>query len=489
MRDYVILYINGHRIEVRGSSVFRSLSDFLRCDQRMTGTKVVCAEGDCGSCTVLLGRLKEGRLQHSAVCSCIQYLYQLDCTHVVTVEGLNYDGQLNPVQQAMVECHGAQCGFCTPGFVVAMHQMVEDGQAATDESVRRSLTGNLCRCTGYEPILRAASKVDAAKVRRLAELFPTDNITADLLSHQNEPVRIEDAGKIFFKPTDPKHAAEFRAEHPNCTIITGGTDVGVQINKGMRNPSEVLNTHGLLGMRSIQQTPAHLLIGAGATLSELEMACTKNLPELAGLLEYFGSPLIRNAGTLAGNLANGSPIGDMLPPLFVLNAEIELTGVNGPRRVGINSFYAGYRKTVMAADELITAIRIPLPQPDEIVRFYKVSKRKDLDISSFTASVWMRLNGKLIHEIRIAYGGVGPVVLRLPKTESSLTNQLFTEAAMWQAGETALAEIAPISDVRGSTDYRNRLAENILAKFYHDITGSGGNGHPRKILSDGGVHV
>jgi xanthine dehydrogenase small subunit len=206
---------------------------------------------------------------------------------------------------------------------------------------------------------------------------------------------------------------------------------------------------------------------------------------MASLLEYFGSPLIRNAGTLAGNLANGSPIGDMLPPLFVLNAEIELTGINGPRWININSFYAGYRKTVMAADELITAVRIALPKPDEIVRFYKVSKRKDLDISSFTAAIWMRLNGKLIHEIRIAFGGVGPVVLRLPKTESALVNQLFTEAAMWQAGETALAEITPISDVRGSADYRNRLAANILPKFYHDITGHGGNGRMSPVPAGG----
>jgi xanthine dehydrogenase small subunit len=479
MRDYVLLFINGQRIEARGKQVFASLSDFLRLELRQTGTKVVCAEGDCGSCTVLLGRLVDGSLRYESVCSCIQYLYQLDGTHIISIEGLTYDGELNPVQQSMVTCQGAQCGYCTPGFVVAMHELFEDGKSKSDAAVRRALTGNLCRCTGYEPILKAASQTDITKMRRITQLFPVQEIAAELSTAAKESVLVADTDKTFFKPTNISEAVKFRAERPDCTLITGGTDVGVQVNKGIRRISAVMNLHGI-NRRGVEIKGDHLFAGAGTTLTELFEACTKSFPEFAHLLDLFGSPLIRNAGTLAGNLANASPIGDTLPPLFVLNAEIESTGTAGSRWININAFYSGYRKTVMTPDELITAVRIPLPKPDVIVKFYKVSRRKDLDISSFTAAIWMRLNGKLIHEIRLAFGGVGPVVLRLPKTEQSLVNQLFTEAAMWQAGESAIAEITPITDVRGSSDYRNRLAANILARFYHDMTGpsSNGNGHP-----------
>ncbi|HWB53459.1 MAG TPA: FAD binding domain-containing protein, partial [Tepidisphaeraceae bacterium] len=366
MRDYVVLYINGRRTEVRGKHVFASLSDFLRYELGQTGTKVVCAEGDCGSCSVLLGRVIDNHPEYSPVCSCIQYLYQLDAAHVVTIEGLtcNHDpnrsmgvspmssGQgmdetstlreaaaLNPVQRAMVQCQGAQCGYCTPGFVVAMHDLFDDGQPKEEPAIRRALTGNLCRCTGYEPILQAASQVDASKIRRISDLYPTQEIAAELTELSKDDVRVADGDRIFFKPTHARDAAKFRGEHPNCTIITGGTDIGVQVNKGIRQISAVLDTHGLHALRKIQGTGDHLLVGAGATLSELEESCKPHFPELARLLEYFGSPLIRNAGTLAGNLANGSPIGDTLPPLFVMNAEIELTNPTASRWVNINSFY------------------------------------------------------------------------------------------------------------------------------------------------------
>ncbi|HEY1685128.1 MAG TPA: FAD binding domain-containing protein [Tepidisphaeraceae bacterium] len=480
MRNHILLYINQQRIEARDNHAFMSLSDFIRLHLRQTGTKVVCAEGDCGSCTVLLGRIVDKQIRYEPVCSCIQYLYQLDGTHVINVEGLTYDAELNPVQQSMVACQGAQCGYCTPGFVVAMHQLFEDGQSRNEAAVKRALTGNLCRCTGYDPILKAARETDMSKMRRIAELFPIEKISSELSAAANDPVQINYAGKTFFKPTVISDACRFRAGHPDCTLITGGTDIGVQVNKGIRQITAVMNLHGV-SQRSIEIKNDYLLAGAGATLTELFRACEEYFPEFANLLDIFGSPLIRNAGTLAGNLANGSPIGDTLPPLFVMNAEIELTGINGSRWVNINSFYVGYRKTIMGEDELITAIKIPLPKPDEIVKFYKVSRRRDLDISTFAAAIFLRLSGKLIHEIRIALGGVGPVVLRLSKTESALTNQLFTEDAMLEASNLALSEITPITDVRGSANYRNRLAANTLLRFYHDITGqpSNGNGHPK----------
>jgi xanthine dehydrogenase small subunit len=246
----------------------------------------------------------------------------------------------------------------------------------------------------------------------------------------------------------------------------------VQVNKGTRDPACILSLGGLSDLRTITHDDNQLSVGALATLADCERAAEPLNPELAKMFYRHGSPLIRNAGTLAGNIANASPIGDSMPALFVLSAEIELSGRAGSRRVNMNDFYTGYRKTVMAADELITRVIIPLPKRDETLRLYKVSKRHDLDISTFTAAFWMRRENGVIGEIRIAYGGVGPVIYRLRKTEEALSGKPLNESEFESAAEIARAEITPISDVRGDADYRFQLAENILRKFYFDVTGA-----------------
>jgi xanthine dehydrogenase small subunit len=471
MRDHILIYVNGRRHDVRGERVFQSLSDFLRYDLCLVGTKVVCAEGDCGSCTVFLGEARDGRMHYRTVTSCIQYLFQLDCTHIVTIEGLSTDRTLNPIQEAMVRCHGAQCGFCTPGFIVAMHAMLESRQPVNDQRVRDACVGNLCRCTGYEPIIRAGLETDAAQVRPLDQLFPSNEIAAALSLQAADSVLIRADGRTFFKPVTIRAAAEFKRENPHCTIVAGGTDIGVQMNKGLRDPRAFMGLWGLTELRGIGRENDTLVVGATASLSELERACAEALPEYARMLHWFGSPPIRNAGTLGGNIANGSPIGDTMPALFVLNSEIELTGTTGARRVNINDFYTGYRKTVMSDDELITRVFISLPAEGEIFKLYKISKRKDLDISAFTAAFWLRRSNGLIVDARIAYGGVGPVILRLRRTEEFLRGNTFSEEVFDEAAELARQEITPISDVRGSSEYRFQLAENVLRKLYADHTG------------------
>jgi len=486
MRDHLLIHVNGIAHRVSGALAFQSLSNFLRYDLSLIGTKVVCSEGDCGSCTVLIGRADDGKIVYRPVTSCIQFLYQLDGAHVVTIEGLKYGDQLNPVQEAMVRCHGAQCGFCTPGFVVSMCGAFDRGETEP-EPLRAALVGNLCRCTGYESIVRAGMEVDRAALKRIDELYPPAPLIEPMSAAQREPALIHADGKAFFKPTAIADATEFKANNPACIIVAGGTDVGVQVNKCVRDPQIVMSLAGLSELREIRRDKDVLIVGAGATLMELQRSTEDCCPELAAMLRRHGSPLIRNAGTLAGNIANGSPIGDAMPALFALGAEVELAGRGGAtRRVDINDFYTGYRANVMRPDELIARVHIPLPSPGELFKLYKVSKRFDLDISSFMAAFYATLReGGVIERIRIAYGGVGPIILRLPKTEQFLTGQPFNEETMAAAGELARSEITPISDVRGSADFRFQLGENIVRRFYAEVmashvsTDGNGNGRPR----------
>jgi xanthine dehydrogenase small subunit len=469
MRDYAIFYVNGRRREVRGTEVFQSLSDYLRDELRLTGTKVVCAEGDCGSCTVIVGRPHNGSIQYSGVCSCIQSLYQMDAVHVVTIEGISPDGVLTPVQEALVQHHGTQCGFCSPGFVLSIHALLESDTVLTKQRLRQGLVGNLCRCTGYEPILAAALKIDASRVRKLNQLYDSPALAAELARCDSEPVLIEAEGKVFYKPVTIADAARFKAAHDDCVIVSGGTDLGVQVNKGTRTINSFLSIVALKELRQLEVSGGEIIAGAGVPLNELETLALEAMPEYAKLFARFGSTQIKNAATLGGNIANGSPIGDSMPALFVLGAQIELAGIGGRRRVGINNFYTGYKKNVAAPGELISRVFIPLLGEGEVLKLYKVSKRHDLDISTFGAAIWIKLSGRHIEDIRIAYGGVGPMIVRLHKTESHLRGNDVSEPIFESAREIAVQEIAPISDVRGSAEYRNKLAANILLKLYFEL--------------------
>jgi xanthine dehydrogenase small subunit len=485
MRDYVLFYVNGRRHEVRGEAAFRPLSEFLREELGLSGTKVVCAEGDCGSCTVLLGRVATGpagaaRIDYRPVTSCIQYVAQLDATHVVTVEGLEYDGGPNPVQRAMVDHHGAQCGFCTPGFVTAMCGLFDARPEPSRCEVQRALVGNLCRCTGYDSILAAAAHVDGTAMRPLDKLYPEAALLKELKRAAAESVAVHDGERTIFKPVTLEEAVSRRGAHKQATVLAGGTDLGVVWNKKKGRPADLIYLGDLAELRQSRVAGGVWSIGAGVTLADLEREAAERLPTYAAMLARFGSPPIKYAGTLGGNLVNGSPIGDTIPALLVLNAEAEIAGGAGSRRVNLNEFYTGYRRTVLKPDELLAAVHVPLPKDDELLACYKVSKRRDLDISSFTAAVWMKAEGDTIGAMRIAYGGVAATVVRLPQTEAALVGQPLKEATWRNAGRIARSEIKPISDVRGSAEYRSTLAANILVKFGREYGGAQAaatNGH------------
>jgi xanthine dehydrogenase small subunit len=553
MRDHLVLYINGVRQEVRGRDAFLSLSDFLRVRRGLVSTKIVCSEGDCGACTVLVGRPaskdasdsaspsnghkseirnQKSEIRYRPVDSCIQFMFQLDGTHIVTAEGLRPDGALNRVQQAMIDCHGSQCGFCTPGFVMAVTGLLEESERFDEPQLRTALTGNLCRCTGYTPILEAGLKAYDEEHERLNDLYPRAEMLADFARFADDPIEIQSeswgATQKVACPATLNDALAFLAANPTATIVAGATDVGVRANKARRLPPIILDLNRVTELDSLEVTPTDIISGARATWTALHDACVgdsppskggarggiydrgadacdttiddsqdplnqplpageRRLSEFARILALFGAPQIRHVGTLGGNIANASPIADSLPFLFVMDAVITLASAAGRREVNINNFYKGYKQLDLKPGELITQVRIPLPQPDDILRLYKVSRRRDLDIAGFTAAIRLRLSpplpkgdpgytpsefngdGKadIIARASIALGAVGPTVLRARRTEKFLLGKPLTEEVMQAAGDIVVDEITPITDVRGAADYRRQLARNVLLKFYH----------------------
>ncbi len=469
MRDYLLIYINGREKRLSGADGFFPLASYLRYQVGATGTKIVCDEGDCGACSVILGNLQNGEMVYRPVNSCIQLMCQLDCTHVVTVEGLKLDGQLNSVQDAMVSFHGTQCGYCTPGFITSMYALFEKKGASSEQDCKDGLTGNLCRCTGYEPIIKAALAVDQNKFVKLNRLYPERNMLDVFARHSGIPIRMETDEHRFFRPTSLREAIDIKMDHPDTVIVAGGTDVCVNWNQRGIQPHNLMTLSGVPDLNELTIAGNSLIVGAQTTLTHLEEFCRDSIPELTRLLWLFGSPQIRNVGTLAGNIANGSPVADTVPFLAVMEAEVELTGHSGVRRVNINQLYSGYKQLAISSDEIITRIFIPLPQPDEIIKLYKVSKRRHLDIATVSAAYRLQLKEGVIAAARVSYGGVAPVVLRLPKVESFLTGASFSRATFVEAADLLGEEITPISDVRGTREFRLRLASNLLLKFYSEL--------------------
>lgn len=504
MRDHVVFYVNGIRRAVGGWEAGLTLSDYLRMGDgatgasRLVGTKIACAEGDCGACTVLVGRpTVDGReLQYAPIDACIAFVYQMDQAHVVTVESIAAEGELSPVQSAMVHCHGSQCGFCTPGFVMALHGLVEtcrdadDDRCLADEELRLGLSGNLCRCTGYAQILEAGAAVPPAQVTRLKTRFNTAAMLADFSSlkqpvHVNAPASTESNGKFagwsnrspiakspveIFLPSSLDELLAHRAARPESTFVGGATDLGVQFNHRKVAPTSVIVTFGVTEFQQLEIVDGELVVGAAVPWSRFATFLHEHVPEYHDLLDRFGSPQIRNMGTLVGNLANASPIADSIPFHYVAESTIELASTDGRRSVPVEQFYRGYKQLDLRPKEVITAVRTKLPAAGAQLKLYKISRRRDLDISTVTAAFLIELeeDGNIIRGARIAVGGVGPTVLRLPRSEASLLGKSFDLAAMQTAGRLARQEISPISDVRGSDSYRSQLVENLFHKFYFD---------------------
>lgn len=470
MQNCLRIFLNGQPIQVNGSDALLTLSDFLRKRMRLTGTKVVCAEGDCGSCTALVGRLVDGTIVYRTVTSCIISMHQLNATHVISIEGLLDEGELNPIQQSMVKCHGAQCGFCTPGIVVSLFSLMENPKNQCNAcEVRRALSGNLCRCTGYDSIIRAALETDRSSVRSIESRFPSITIAPKLSEWSKQDVLIQSDDVRIFRPASLSSALEHRSRHPDALIVSGATDVGVLLNKAKLSSRDVLSVNEIPDLRGVKVSNDVIDVGAAASITQLQDALQQTIPPFYEYLELFGSLQIRNAGAVASNLVTASPIGDLAPPLFVLGATIELVSVDGKRELPLEQFHVGYRKTALKPNEIVTRVKIPFPSSDQKLWIHKVSRRRDLDISTFSAAILSRLENDRIADIKIALGGVAATVVRAIEAENHLIGHEPTLERFEQAGKLASDQLKPLTDVRGSARYRSLLIKNIFTKFWHEV--------------------
>lgn len=450
-------YINGQLHTVSGNDVFQTLSSYLRYQSRLTGTKVVCAEGDCGACTVLMARGEGG---YRSMNSCIAMTFAMDGASLVTVEGMGKASGLCEIQNSMVRNFGGQCGFCTPGFVMSIANMHEQQAELTEQKAKNYLTGNLCRCTGYSPIIKAACDVDRKKQKPVGKAYP-QQIQPKLLK---QSVLISGDECEYFAPTSWKEACKYKAKG-DVVVFSGATDLGVIYNKGKLRPRRVMSLHLIPDFTKLAMNSKTVQMGAGVTLTQFQNAIAKTIPALSRFINIFASPQIKNVATVVGNLANASPIAEMPPPLMVLEATVEIIGLKGKKSIPLSEFYLAYKKIKLGKDELITGVTVPIPGSKDYFENYKVSQRRDLDISTVNASFRFSMEGSKIKHAFIAYGGVAATTVRLNKLEKSLEGKVVDSELIRKTTETIRTSIKPLSDVRGSSNYRLQLSANLFQKF------------------------
>lgn len=454
-----------------------TLLDFLRLDRRLRGTKEGCAEGDCGACTVLVGRLKSGRLSYLPVNACIRFTGSLNACHVVTVEHLcGPDGALHPVQQAMVDNHASQCGFCTPGFVMSLYALWMENANPSDDEIEQALQGNLCRCTGYESIMRAARAMGSAGSAASDRLVQErEAIRGKLLRFAGDG-RIE-AGSLsapVIVPCDGDDLAAVLSEYPAARIVAGASDVGLWVTKHMREISPAVFIGHLEDLSRISVEDGKLHIGATATYADSLNALSEHFPAFGPLIGRIGGAQIRAVGTIGGNIANGSPIGDMPPPLIALGASVTLRSAGARREIGLADFFIDYGKQDREPGEFVEAISIPLLRRCEIFSVYKIAKRRDEDITASLAAFRLMLSadGK-VDDIAIACGGMAAIPKRASAVESALAGQAWSEAAIAAAMEKFELDFEPITDMRASAAYRMMVTKNLLKRFWLHTQGGG----------------
>ncbi|WP_142847647.1 xanthine dehydrogenase small subunit [Telmatospirillum sp. J64-1] len=465
MRNEIRFVLNGQMRAVSGVEPHVTALSWLRADG-LVGSKEGCAEGDCGACTVALGEVEDGRLVWRAVNACILLLPQLDGRHVMTVEGLRgQDGSLHPAQSLLAESHGTQCGFCTPGFAMSLFALSRSAEQPDEDEILDALAGNLCRCTGYRPILDAASALplDEAPTQEAESARSLAAATSEELSYRTGNAQA-------YAPRDLDSLIRIRADHPEAWILGGGTDLGLRVTKAHQVPRTIISLAEVGELKTLTETETELVIGAALTYSRALPALARRHPDFAAMIRRIGARQVRNMGSIGGNIVNASPIGDSMPALIALKAQVELAGPQGRRLLPAEDFITGYRQTALAPGEVVAAIRIPHRRPGTAFRAYKIAKRVDQDISTVAASFSLRLEDGRIAEFRAGFGGVAAKPLRALAAERALIGRAWDETAV-TAGMAAIdSDISPISDARGSAEYRREVARNLLKRFYFETT-------------------
>ena len=481
MRSTVRLVRRGAVVELPGAQARMTLLDWLRLHDRALGTKEGCAEGDCGACTVILARQKGGRIVHEPVNACILLAGQADGAVVLTVEDLSGDpgtdgavAVLHPVQEAMLRHHGSQCGFCTPGIVMSLAAMYQDApRPVSREAVCDQLAGNLCRCTGYRPIIDAglaacampAPAIDAKLRARIAALRDDADIFCG------------DGSSFFAAPRSEASLAALLTRHPDAVVVAGSTDAGPWLTKALIEAPRVIwlgRVEGLERIERVRSRQAHILsIGATATLADASSELAALAPDMGEVVRRFGSKQVRASATVGGNIANGSPIGDLAPCLIALGATLELAQGAATRTLALEDFFIAYKSQDRRPGEIVRRILVPLPDGDIAFSAYKISKRMDEDISAVLGAFALRIAGRRIVSARVAFGGMAGVPARAKVTETKLAGLDLDTPASWPpALETLAAEFTPLDDHRASAAYRRLVARNLLEKALTEVSGT-----------------
>ena len=479
IRDNLRFWLNDRLITLNEVGPEDTLLDFLRLDQRLTGAKEGCAEGDCGACTVLVGRLARGDLIYETVNACIRFLPSLDGCHVVTIEHMRgEDGGLHPVQKAMVEHHGSQCGFCTPGIIFSLYGLWMSNPAPDRRAIKVALQGNLCRCTGYAPIIRAAEAISdyGSPANDWLEAERAVNRERLMALKDGARVVLQKAGKTAILPASLDDFASVRQENSGATIIAGSTDVGLWVTKLMRDISPAIFIAHLEELKHISVTQQQILIGAGATYSEAQQVMSEHFPHLANYWQRIAGQQVRNMGTIGGNIANGSPIGDMPPVLMALGASIILRKGGERRRLALEDFFIAYGRQDRYPGDFLETILIPReqhkdPHTDCALRLhaaYKISKRRDEDISALSAGFHLTVAEGIITTSHLAFGGMAATPRRAAHAEAALLGQPFCEDSLLAAAAVLDKDFEPLSDWRASATYRMMAAKNLFRRFWLD---------------------
>jgi len=481
MSDPVRFLLNGERVDVAGLPPQTTLLEFLRDERRLTGTKEGCAEGDCGACTVVVAESVGGKIAWKPVNACIRLLPSVDGKAVFTVESLKApQGDLHPVQQALVDCHASQCGFCTPGFAMSLFGLYKTTRAPTRRDVDDALSGNLCRCTGYRPIVDAAQRMyalptpggwracatsDPAEAEReiVAQLAPLERSATFEYAH---------AGQRWAAPRSAAQLARLCAARADARIVAGMTDIALWITKQHRLLDDMIYVGDVAELSSIRETTDGIDIGCAVALTEAASVLNRSYPELAEIWQRFASVPIRNSATLCGNIANGSPIGDSMPALMALGTTVVVRSAEGERSVPLDAFYPGFRQTALARGEFVAGVRIPPRPPDLRLAAYKISKRYDQDISAVFACFALTITNGRIRSARIGCGGVAATPVRAVATERMLTGSPWNGDTAERAASVLASEFAPIDDMRASAGYRRIVLGNLLRRFFHESTGT-----------------
>ena len=486
MSDAIRFVLNGEPIEVAGVSPQTTLLEYLRDERRLTGTKEGCAEGDCGACTVVVAQRTGDGLAWKPINACIRLLPSVDGKAVFTVESLKSDdGALHPLQKALVECHASQCGFCTPGFAMSLFGLYKNARTPSTVDIHDALSGNLCRCTGYRPIVDAAKRMYALpqaqgwRGRGIADdgsrviSADEERLAAQLATLARDgSFEYAHDGCRWTAPHTPDALARACAARPDARIVAGTTDVGLWVTKELRDLVDMIYVGDVDALTAIRETTDGIEIGAAATLTDAMPILDPQFPELHEAWQRFASVPIRNSATLAGNVANGSPIGDSMPALLALDARVVLRSVDREREVALDRFYPGYRKTARAPGEFVSAIRIPPRTEALLLRAYKISKRYDQDISAVFACFALAVESGVVRRARIGCGGVAATPVRARKTEAVLEGARWDEALAERAARTLRDEFVPIDDMRATADYRRNVLANLMRRFGLETTGA-----------------